>query len=114
MMIVTVADVSLDAPVVQKYFHNLVNLFFKILPMRESGEETLFQYMENLRDELLGCHNLITVLNGDSMFLSLVFNLQYLIDNPSISVAEVKSKVFQAISICNKLAERYADKGVSD
>lgn len=112
-MHVTIADVSIDAPIVHKYFHNLVNLFFKILPMRESGEETLGKYMENLRDELLGCRNLMSAMNNDAMFLSLIFNLQYMIDNPSIPVSEVRSKVFQAISVCNKLKERYSDEEVS-
>lgn len=108
MMIQTVRGIPMDGEVLCNYLRNLVNLFFKILPIRESEEPSLCSYMISLQSELLGCANLIEAVNRDPMFLSLVSILQNLIDNPDASVATFKREVFKGISICNKLKARYA------
>lgn len=108
MMIPTKAGVPMDAAVLSNYLRTLVNLFFKILPIWESGESSLDTYMRSLQAELLGCKELIDAIHADPMFLSLISILQYLIDNPSCEVPTVKREVFKAISICNKLKARYA------
>ena len=116
MMIQTKVGVPIDAVVLNNYFRALINLFFKILPIWESGESTLETYMRSLQAELLGCKELIDVIHDDHLFLSLISILQYLIDNPSLEVSTVKREIFRAISICNKLKARYAvppDKGVA-
>lgn len=110
MIFETSASRPLDGVVVVNYFRNLVNNFFKILPMRENSEPSLGKYMCNLRDELLGCKSLIVVLNGDPMYLSLISLLQYLIDTPEASVPYVRRRVFDAITMCNELADRYSEK----
>ena len=56
----------------------------------------------------LGCRALVVAIHEDSLFLSLISILQYLIDHPESDVAFVRREVFRAISICNKLKERYA------
>lgn len=109
-MIQTMRGIPMDDMVLSNYLRNLVNLFFKILPIRENEEPTLPFYMESLQAELLGCSELITVLHEDSMFLSLISILQYLIDRPDSPVYVYKREVFKAISICNKLKARYATK----
>ncbi len=98
----------MDAAVLDNYFRSLVNLFFKILPLKESGERSLETYMRSFQAELLGCGALVEAIHGDPMFLSLVAILQYLIDTPDCEVSFVRREVFRAISICNKLKERYA------
>lgn len=108
MMLQTKVGVSMDAEVLSNYFRTLINLFFKILPIWESGEGSLSTYMKSLQAELLGCKELIEAIHEDSLFLSLIAILQYLIDNPSCEVPAVKREVFRAISICNKLKARYA------
>lgn len=108
MMIQTKIGVPMDAIVLNNYFRALVNLFFKILPIWESGESSLETYMRSLQAELLGCKELIGAIHDDSLFLSLISILQYLIDNPSLEISTVKREVFRAISICNKLKARYA------
>ena len=108
MMIQTKVGVPMDAVVLNNYFRALINLFFKILPIWESGESTLETYMRSLQAELLGCKELIEAIHDDPLFLSLISILQYLIDNPSLEVSTVKREVFRAISICNKLTARYA------
>lgn len=108
MMIQTKVGVPMDALVLNNYFRALINLFFKILPIWESGESSLETYMRSLQAELLGCKELIEAIHDDPLFLSLISILQYLIDNPSLEVSTVKREVFRAISICNKLKARYA------
>lgn len=115
MMIQTKAGVQMDAVVLNNYFRALINLFFKILPIWESGESSLDTYMRSLQAELLGCKELVEAIHEDPLLLSLVSILQYLIDNPSLEISTVKREVFRAISICNKLKARYTvptDKGV--
>lgn len=108
MMIQTTTGIPMSAGVLNNYLHSLINLFFKILPLKESGERSLEAYMRSLQTELLGCKALVEALHDDSMFLSLIAILQSLIDNPDCGVPFVKREVFRAISICNKLKEKYA------
>lgn len=108
MMINTTVGVPMDASVLRNYFKTLINLFFKILPIWESGESSLTVYMKSLQAELLGCKELIEAIHEDAQFLSLISILQYLIDTPSCDISIVKREVFRAISICNKLKARYA------
>ena len=105
-MIDTKADVQISEELAFNYFKTLVNRFFKILPIRENEETTLGTYMRSLQVELLGSGSLIQELDYDSDFLTLASILQYLIDN-DLSTKEVKREVFKAISICNKLKDRY-------
>ena len=98
----------MSAAVLDNYLRSLINLFFKILPLKESGERSLKTYMKSLQAELLGCNALVETIHDDSMFLSLASILQYLIDSPDCSVVFVRREVFRAISICNKLREKYA------
>lgn len=116
MMMNTTAGVPMDATVLRNYFRALINLFFKILPIWESGESSLTVYMRSLQAELLGCKELIEAIHEDAQFLSLISILQYLIDTPSCDISVVKREVFRAISICNKLKARYAvsDQGVAE
>ena len=106
-MIQTVRGIPMNDEVLSGYLRNLVNLFFKILPIREDEDSSIVTYMMSLQLELLGCEGLITAIKGDPLFLSLISILQYLIDHPDSSVATFKREVFKAISICNKLKARY-------
>lgn len=114
MMIQTTVGVPMDAEVLSNYLVALVNHFFKILPIRENGESSLNVYMRSLQAELLGCRELIEAIHDDALFLTLISILQYLIDTPDCPVQDVKREVFRAISICNKLKNRYAERGVAE
>ncbi len=102
-MMETIIGTKLNSEMLDNYFGTLVNQFFKILPMRENGEDSLPIYLESLRSELLGCNQVIVELNDNPLFISLVSILQYLIDSPEITVKETKREVFKAISICNRI-----------
>lgn len=112
MMFDTTTGIPVSKDLLCNYFKNLVNLFFKILPIRENNEDSLVVYMESLQTELLGCKELIIALKNDSNYLTLLSILQYLIDNPECEVHKVKREVFRAISICNKLKSKYLSEGV--
>ncbi len=111
MIIQTKVGVPIDAKLLCNYFANLINRFFKILPMREQNEEFLGQYIRSLQLELLGCKELVCVIQYDATYLTLLSILQYLIDYPDCDVNEVKREVFHAISICEKISKKYADMG---
>lgn len=102
-MIQTTAGVPMSAAVLDNYLRSLINLFFKILPLKESGERSLETYMKSLQAELLGCNALVEAIHDDSMFLSLASILQYLIDNPDCDVVFVRREVFRAISMCGSV-----------
>lgn len=107
----TIIGTKLNPEMVCNYFGVLVNQFFKILPMREKGEDSLPIYLESLRSELLGCNHVIVELNNNPLFLSLISILQYLIDSPDITVRETKREVFKAISICNRIKAQVSEGG---
>lgn len=107
MDVKTTYGIDLDSKALSKYFSNLVNMFYKILPMQEEKEPTITVYMESLLNELLGCKSLIKDIGGDPAFTSLIFILQYLIEHIGIDHSKIRREVFRAINICNKLAKKY-------
>ncbi len=109
MIIETIQGCEIDGRALGVYFGTLVNLLFKILPMREAEEETLSVYMQSLLYELSGCQELFPAIHNDAGFLTILSILQHLISEPDCSVGVVKREIFRAISICNKLKERYAE-----
>lgn len=109
----TSTGIPVQGELLHNYFRNLVNQFFKILPMRENEEDSLCLYMKSLQAELIGCKSLIPDMQENSLYLTLLAILQYLIDNPDCSVKEVRREVFRAISICNKIKSLYAESEVS-
>lgn len=99
--------IELPKGLVSNYCQVLINMFYKILPMKENGEETIQKYMESLMFELVGAKGVMVALRYDSLYLSLIAILQGLIDQPDCEVAVTKREVFTAISICKKLQDRY-------
>lgn len=99
----------ISGAVVNNYLKRLVNLLFKIIPLRESSDPTLVVYMQSLQRELVGCKELIEYLRYDAQYLSLLAKLQWMIDNPEYRFVDFRREVFSAISICNKLRAMYAD-----
>lgn len=106
-MINTVVNTPISKELMSNYFGSLVNRFFKILPIRESGEKTLPVYIQSLQSEILGCKEFVCSLNHNPNLLALLSILQYIRDNPDCPVPDVKREVFRAITICNKLKSQY-------
>ena len=113
MTVNTKSGISMDCKLIENYFNSLVGMYFKILPLYEKGEKSLRVYMENFRDELEGCGNVIEGINNDPMFMTLISSLQAMIDGideEDFTSAKFRQKVFSAISICKKLAARYGEE----
>lgn len=106
----TCRGVELPDEIVRKYMVYLIGQFYKILPIKESGEPTLAKYMESLQREMIGNSRLIAALDHDELYLSLLAILQYLIDHEMCETSVVKSEVFKAINICKKLQKKYGEE----
>lgn len=104
---------SYDIPdtMLNNYLGGLVNQFFKILPIKESGEPSLNEFLKSFQAELLGFKCLMDQIGNDSMYLTLLSILQYMIDN-DCDTHVVKREVFRAISICKKLQKKYCNTEV--
>lgn len=107
-------EISIPKNLVNNYCKNLINMFYKILPMKENGENTLDTYMESLMFELIGAKGVMVALRDDALFLSLMAILQGMIEQPDCDVSVIKREVFRAISICNKLKDRYGYRVIKE
>lgn len=105
------SNISCELPkkVLENYFDALVHKFFKILPIRESEEPSLNEYICSLQLELTGCKSLFVDTNYDDLLVSLISILQYLSEH-DCEVYVVKREVFKAISICKKLKKKYCEE----
>ncbi len=110
MIMETRAGIPVDSMLVRNYFEKLVNKFYKILPLKESNESSLRKYLQSLSAELLGFKSLLVKIDYDSQFMTLLCVLQYITNTPDCTVGDVKREVFKAISVCNKLADKYGAK----
>lgn len=108
MMLDTSTGMQIDSKFISRYFESLIDAFFKILPMKEDGEETLPEYLRGLQIQMLGCEQLVESIENNSRYVTLLSILQYFLDNPDCEVAEVKRQVFAAIRICKILARMYS------
>lgn len=104
------SELHISGAMLSNYFEYLVNHFFKILPMYENCEATLWTYMKRMQAEMVGCKEFVYCLKSNPMYMSLLAILQYLMYEDNIDATDVKREVFEAISICNKLKKQYADE----
>lgn len=108
----TSKGIELPDMVVSQYMKSLVGQFYKILPIKESGEPSLPKYMDSLLRELVGCRSLIVALQYDDLYMSLLSILQYMVEN-ECSTDVVRCEVFKAIRICKKLQKKYGEEGAT-
>lgn len=99
--------------VIGNWSADLINKFFKILPMWEQNVTTLPIYLEGLKDDLVNCSIVVTEFKSDGDYLTLVCILQLLISNPDLNTNKVRRQIFRAINICNTLRARYSVQEVS-
>lgn len=105
----TIYNVEMSREVMKKRVNELINQFYKILPLRENESATLSQYTGGLLREMLGMKQLLVEWHDDSQYASLLGILQYISDNPTCDVSVVKSDVFKAINIIKRLQKKYTD-----
>lgn len=106
----TARNFSVPDAMVENYFTHLTNQFFKILPLKEEGSQNLRNYMLSLQVEMSGLMGLMSLIQNDSRYLSLLATLDYLIEH-KCETAVVRREVFKSINICKKLKETYCNKG---
>ncbi len=102
----TIYNTEISDRMVSNYMNALVNRFYKILPIKESGEDTLKLYLESLQREMIGLRDLIVFIQDDDRYLTLLAIVQYFI-NHDTDVGTVRTDVFRAISILKKLQQKY-------
>ncbi len=93
----------------EKYFGNLVNKIFKILPILENNQSSVKKYLEGLHIELEGCQDLIYVLHDDPLFISLLGTLTWItnnVDSDEYEFKTVRREVFNAITIAKNLKKQ--------
>lgn len=92
----------------QKYLERTVGKLYKILPLKESNEPTLQEYLDMLLSELTGVE-LLENLSAQPYYVSIIGIVSYLSDNIlECTVKKVKKNVFRAIDLCKKLQCIYA------
>lgn len=104
--IMTVYGETIPADLLTNRLEKLTNQFYKILPLRENGVETLPEYMKSLMAEMLGAKELIEALRSDAIYLTLLSILSYLI-NHECDVDTVRREVFKALSLIKKITAKY-------
>lgn len=86
----------------------LINQFYKILPMKENNSATLSQYIGSLLRELLGMKELMLEWQDDGQYITLCGILQFFLDHPDVTTETVRSDVFKAINIIKRLQKKYS------
>lgn len=106
------AEVTISDKAAQNYLSGLTNKIFKILPMKEEGEKSLYTYIKSLRLEIAGCSELPCIFAEDEKFIAILGILQYLNEN-ECDTQTTKREVFKCISLCKKLEKKYGKRGDS-
>lgn len=104
-------NTQVDDQMTERYLAHLVGRFYKILPIREEQVYPLKPYLDSLLRELTGLNRLVEQLEHDEIFLSILSLLQYLADHDDADVNVIKTEVFHAINLVDKLKERHFPSG---
>ena len=97
---------GVDSEALAKYFNNLVNKVFKMLPIYENHEQSLDTYVDSLQCEIEGCRELVVVLQDDPLYISLLSSLAWLrnhFDDEQCEFERIRRMVFNSIDLCKKL-----------
>lgn len=105
---ITVYGTEVSRKMTKSRVDELINQFYKILPMKESGSDTLTQYIGSLLREMLGMKELMTEWHEDGRYISLCGILQHLLDHPDCGTDVVRSDVFKAIGLIKLLQKKYS------
>lgn len=92
-----------------KYINSMVGRFYKILPMWESGDQTVKMYIASLINELSGSVWLIETLRLDSEYMTMISILRWMIELDREDIDDLRREVFHLISICKRISIRYSE-----
>lgn len=102
----TTQNEKISSRMASNYINALVNKFYKILPIKETNEDTLKPYLESLLREMLGLGELMAFFHDDDRYLTLLCIVRYFIDHEA-DIGTVRTEVFRAIGILKKLQKKY-------
>lgn len=88
----------------QSYFKKLIDRFYKIIPLKEEYSDTLNDYLDSLRIELIGSQKTIELLSSNVQFMSLINVIEYMLHN-DFDKKVCKREVFKCIKTLEKLCE---------
>lgn len=95
------------------YFDRMVGRIYKILPLKESGELTLPEYLDSLVTEMTGVE-IMEGLADQPYYVSIAATVTFLSKNiDSCEPAKVKREVFRLINLCKKLRSYYEGGGTN-
>ena len=106
MMLETSLLVNIPEDTLKKYYCGLISKIFKILPLAEEDRSSAKTYLNGFHLELTGVQELLTHLQDDPRYVSLLGIIAWLRDHmmdDDCSLTTVKREVFAAISVCKKL-----------
>lgn len=94
------------------YIEKLINRIYKILPLYENKEHTLYDYIKYLVMEVKSGNEFIT---NNVNFFEIIINLNVLLDltlqyRSYQTYKEYRSQVFKCIDLCKKSIERLRSK----
>lgn len=93
------------------YFERMVGRIYKILPLKESEEDTVGQYIDSLLVEMTGL-DILEQLNTQAYYTSIVSIVAYLNENvDACDIAKIRREIFKAINLCKKLQRLYQGGG---
>lgn len=102
----------IDDKLFENYLEFLINQLYKSLCLKEENNETLINYLESLRNELIGSIELIEFLKYDARYCSMLNKIQFLISKSDIDHKTFKKEIFSCISTVEKLKKKYIEKEV--
>jgi len=92
---------DIDNSFIKEYVDRLIGKVFKLLPLREEGNDTLNKYHESLMYELTGFKELFEVITDKAEFVSLLASLESITKIDDFTT--FRSKVFECISMIKSL-----------
>lgn len=96
------------------YFDRMIGRLYKILPLKESGEKTISDYLDSLLAEMTG-FEMLARLSDQPYYLSMTATVAYLaVHINKCETAKVKREVFKMINTCKKLKACYEGGGEHD
>ena len=86
------------------FYRRLINCIYKILPLKEEGNDGLDDYVDSVLIQLYGSLNTYPDLNYNQQFISIINTLQYFRNN-EYTVKQCKRETFRCINILQNMIE---------
>lgn len=87
------------------YIKSLIPKTFKILHIKEKQPDTLYDYVDSFRVELIGSQKSFEELKTDTNFQSLINIINYFCDN-ELEHKKIRREVFKCIDLINKIIKQ--------